>query len=37
MHRSEAVIDLAAIAANVGVLKSNTAAELMAVVKADGY
>jgi alanine racemase len=37
MHRSEAVIDLAAIAANVGVLKSNTAAEVMAVVKADGY
>src|ERR1700712_1025474 len=37
MLRSEAVIDLAAIAANVGVLRSNTAAEVMAVVKADGY
>ncbi|MGI8666944.1 MAG: alanine racemase [Jatrophihabitans sp.] len=37
MLRSEAVIDLAAIAANVGVLKANTAAEVMAVVKADGY
>ncbi|MEO9238776.1 MAG: alanine racemase [Jatrophihabitantaceae bacterium] len=37
MHRSEAVIDLAAIASNVSRLKANTAAELMAVVKADGY
>jgi alanine racemase len=37
MHRSEAVVDLAAIAANVAVLRSNTAAEVMAVVKADGY
>ena len=37
MHRSEAVIDLAAIASNVSLLKSNTAADLMAVVKADGY
>jgi len=37
MHRSEAVIDLAAIAGNVAVLKSNTAAEVMAVVKTDGY
>ncbi len=37
MLRTEAVIDLAAIAANVATLKSNTAAELMAVVKADGY
>lgn len=37
MLRSEAVIDLAAIAANVGVLKSCTSAEVMAVVKADGY
>jgi alanine racemase len=35
--RTEAVVDLAAIAANVATLKSNTAAELMAVVKADGY
>jgi alanine racemase len=37
MLRTEAVVDLAAIAANVATLKSNTAAELMAVVKADGY
>lgn len=37
MLRSEAVIDLAAITGNVAVLKSNTAAEVMAVVKADGY
>ncbi len=37
MLRSEAVVDLAAIAANVGVLRSNTAAGVMAVVKADGY
>jgi alanine racemase len=35
--RTEAVVDLAAIAANVATLKSHTAAELMAVVKADGY
>ena len=35
--RTEAVIDLAAIAANVATLKSGTTAELMAVVKADGY
>jgi alanine racemase len=35
--RTEATVDLAAIAANVATLKSNTAAELMAVVKADGY
>src|ERR671921_61017 len=35
--RTEAVVDLAAIAANVDTLKSFTAAELMAVVKADGY
>jgi alanine racemase len=37
MQRTEAVIDLAAIAANVATLKSYTAAELMAVVKGDGY
>jgi alanine racemase len=37
MLRTEAVIDLGAIAANVATLKSNTAAEVMAVVKADGY
>jgi alanine racemase len=37
MQRTEAVIDLGAIAANVATLKSNTAAEVMAVVKADGY
>src|SRR3954468_4285851 len=37
MPRTEAVVDLAAIAANVATLKSTTAAELMAVVKADGY
>jgi alanine racemase len=35
--RTEAVIDLAAIAGNVATLKAGTAAELMAVVKADGY
>ncbi|HEX8766773.1 MAG TPA: alanine racemase [Jatrophihabitans sp.] len=37
MLRTEAVIDLAAIAANVATIKSNTAAEVMAVVKGDGY
>jgi alanine racemase len=37
MLRSEAVIDLAAIRANVEKLKASTKAELMAVVKADGY
>ncbi|HEX8305621.1 MAG TPA: alanine racemase [Jatrophihabitans sp.] len=35
--RTEAVVDLAAIAANVATLKATTAAEVMAVVKADGY
>jgi len=35
--RSEAVVDLPAIAANVAVCKAATAAEVMAVVKADGY
>jgi alanine racemase len=34
---TEAVIDLAAIRANVAHLKGGTAAEVMAVVKADGY
>jgi alanine racemase len=35
--RTEAVIDLAAITANVAAMKSGTSAEVMAVVKADGY
>jgi alanine racemase len=35
--RTEAVVDLAAIRDNVAVLKARTAAEVMAVVKADGY
>jgi alanine racemase len=35
--RTEAVVDLAAISANVATLKAGTGAELMAVVKADGY
>lgn len=37
MLRSEAVVDLAAIAANVRTLRASTSAEVMAVVKADGY
>ncbi|MGH3524256.1 MAG: alanine racemase, partial [Mycobacterium sp.] len=37
MLRTEAVVDLAAICANVATLKAATAAEVMAVVKADGY
>lgn len=37
MLRTEAVVDLAAIRANVATLKSATSAEVMAVVKADGY
>jgi alanine racemase len=37
MQRTEAVIDLAEIAANTATLKASTAAEVMAVVKADGY
>lgn len=37
MLRSEAVIDLAAIAGNVRNLAARTPAALMAVVKADGY
>lgn len=35
--RSEAHVDLDAIAANVGVLRERSGAEVMAVVKADGY
>jgi alanine racemase len=35
--RTEAVVDLAAIRDNVAALKAGTSAELMAVVKADGY
>ena len=37
MLRAEAVIDLAAIRGNVATLKAGTPAELLAVVKADGY
>ena len=37
MVRSEAVIDLGAIRRNVSLLRSGTSAEVMAVVKADGY
>src|ERR1700733_12968591 len=37
MPATEAIIDLAAIRANVGVLNAATSAEVMAVVKADGY
>jgi alanine racemase len=35
--RAEAVIDLAAIRGNVATLKAGTPAEVLAVVKADGY
>jgi len=35
--RTEAVVDLAAITSNVALMKAGTSAELMAVVKADGY
>jgi alanine racemase len=35
--RTEAVVDLSCITANVSVLKAGTRAEVMAVVKADGY
>jgi alanine racemase len=35
--RTEAVIDLAAIRGNVASMKAGTAAEVLAVVKADGY
>lgn len=37
MLRTEAVVDLQAIRANVATLKAGTPADLMAVVKADGY
>jgi alanine racemase len=37
MPRTEAVVDLDAIRANVERLRAGTSAELMAVVKADGY
>jgi alanine racemase len=37
MLRTEAVVDLAAIRHNVRTLRESTAAEVMAVVKADGY
>jgi len=37
VHRTEAVIDLDAIRANVAILKAATPAEVLAVVKADGY
>ncbi|HEV7204074.1 MAG TPA: alanine racemase [Jatrophihabitans sp.] len=37
MLRTEAVVDLSAIRANVASLKAGTAADVMAVVKADGY
>ena len=37
MLRTEAVVDLSAIAGNVATLKAGTPAEVMAVVKADGY
>src|SRR4051812_50210886 len=35
--RSEAVVDLSAITANVAAMKAGTPAEVMGVVKADGY
>ncbi len=37
MLRTEAVVDLQAISGNVASMKAGTAAEVMAVVKADGY
>lgn len=37
MLRTEAVVDLAAVRGNVATLKAATSAEVMAVVKADGY
>ena len=37
MAAVEAVVDLAAIAHNVGVLRERSGAEVLAVVKADGY
>src|SRR5438445_6387931 len=35
--RTEALVDLAAIRGNVAAMRAGTAAEVMAVVKADGY
>jgi alanine racemase len=37
VQRTEAVVDLGAIRDNVAAMKAGTSAELMAVVKADGY
>lgn len=37
MSRAEAVVDLAAIRGNVATLKAGTSADVLAVVKADGY
>ena len=37
MQRAEALVDLAAIRGNVARLKAGTSAEVLAVVKADGY
>lgn len=37
MLRTEAVVDLAAIRGNVATMKAGTSADVMAVVKADGY
>ena len=37
MLRAEAVVDLAAIRNNVSLLKERTSADVLAVVKADGY
>ena len=37
MLRTEAIVDLDAVRANVALLKRRTPAEVMAVVKADGY
>ncbi len=37
MPRAEAVVDLSAIRGNVATLRARTSAEVMAVVKADGY
>jgi len=35
--RAEAVIDLAAVAANIERLRASSSADVMVVVKADGY
>jgi alanine racemase len=37
VHRTEAVVELGAIRENVRALKAGTAADVLAVVKADGY